>query len=34
VLHAPLTLIPGAGHLSQLTHPGAVAAVIARAAAG
>jgi pimeloyl-ACP methyl ester carboxylesterase len=34
VLHARLTLIPGAGHLSQLTHPRAVAAVIARAAAG
>jgi pimeloyl-ACP methyl ester carboxylesterase len=32
VLHAPLTIIPGAGHLSQITHPGAVAAVIERAA--
>ncbi|MDX6598129.1 MAG: hypothetical protein QOE87_2016 [Gaiellales bacterium] len=32
VLHAPLTIIPGAGHLSQITHPGAVAAVIGRAA--
>ena len=27
-----LTIIPGAGHLSQITHPGAVAAVIERAA--
>jgi pimeloyl-ACP methyl ester carboxylesterase len=33
VLHAPITIIPGAGHLSQITHPRAVAAVIARAAA-
>jgi len=32
LLHAPLTIIPGAGHLSQITHPAAVAAVIARAA--
>ena len=32
VLNAPLTIIPGAGHLSQITHPGAVATVIARAA--
>ena len=32
VLHAPITIIPGSGHLSQITHPGAVAAVIARAA--
>jgi len=32
VLHAPLTIIPGAGHLTQITHPAAVAAVIARAA--
>jgi pimeloyl-ACP methyl ester carboxylesterase len=31
-LSAPLTIIPGAGHLSQITHPRAVAAVIARAA--
>ena len=31
-LHAPLTIIPGAGHLSHITHPRAVAAVIARAA--
>lgn len=31
-LGAPLTIIPGAGHLSQITHPRAVAAVIARAA--
>ena len=30
VLHAPITIIPGAGHLSQVTHPRAVAAVIAR----
>ncbi len=32
VLHAPLTIVPGAGHLALITHPGAVAAVIARAA--
>jgi pimeloyl-ACP methyl ester carboxylesterase len=32
VLHAPLTIIPGSGHLSQITHPAAVAAVIERAA--
>ena len=32
VLHAPITIIPGSGHLSQITHPAAVAAVIARAA--
>jgi pimeloyl-ACP methyl ester carboxylesterase len=32
VLHARMTIIPGAGHLAQITHPGAVAAVIARAA--
>ena len=32
VLHAPITIIPGAGHLSQVTHPRAVAAVIAHAA--
>jgi pimeloyl-ACP methyl ester carboxylesterase len=32
VLHAHMTLIPGAGHLSQITHPAAVAAVIAHAA--
>jgi pimeloyl-ACP methyl ester carboxylesterase len=31
-LHAPMTIIPGAGHLSHITHPRAVAAVIARAA--
>jgi pimeloyl-ACP methyl ester carboxylesterase len=31
-LRAPLTIIPGAGHLSQITHPGAVADVIDRAA--
>jgi pimeloyl-ACP methyl ester carboxylesterase len=31
-LKAPLTIIPGAGHLSQITHPAAVAAVIERAA--
>jgi pimeloyl-ACP methyl ester carboxylesterase len=31
-LHAPLTIIAGAGHLTQITHPAAVAAVIARAA--
>jgi pimeloyl-ACP methyl ester carboxylesterase len=34
VLHAPMTIIPGAGHLSQITHPAAVAAVIARAVEG
>ena len=28
----PVTIIPGAGHLSQITHPRAVAAVITRAA--
>jgi pimeloyl-ACP methyl ester carboxylesterase len=33
VLHAPMTIIPGAGHLSHITHPGAVASAIARAAA-
>jgi pimeloyl-ACP methyl ester carboxylesterase len=32
LLHAPITIIPGAGHLSQITHPAAVAAVIAQAA--
>jgi pimeloyl-ACP methyl ester carboxylesterase len=32
VLHAPLTIVPGAGHLSHITHPRAVAAVISRAA--
>jgi pimeloyl-ACP methyl ester carboxylesterase len=32
ILHAPLTIIPGAGHLSHISHPRAVAAVIARAA--
>ncbi|MDX6573209.1 MAG: hypothetical protein QOC86_2365 [Gaiellales bacterium] len=32
LLHARITIIPGAGHLSQITHPAAVAAVIARAA--
>ena len=32
VLHAPMTIIPGSGHLSPITHPRAVAAVIARAA--
>ena len=32
VLHAPITIIPGAGHLSHVTHPRAVAAVIAHAA--
>ncbi len=32
VLHAPITIIPGAGHLSPITHARAVAAVIARAA--
>jgi pimeloyl-ACP methyl ester carboxylesterase len=32
VLHAPMTIVPGAGHLSHITHPQAVAAVIARAA--
>ncbi|MDX6704054.1 MAG: hypothetical protein QOF26_4280 [Baekduia sp.] len=32
ILHAPLTIIPGAGHLTQITHPAAVAVVIARAA--
>jgi pimeloyl-ACP methyl ester carboxylesterase len=32
VLHAPMTVIPGAGHLSQITHPAAIAAVIERAA--
>ena len=33
VMHAPpVTIIPGAGHLSQITHPRAVAAVITRAA--
>ena len=31
-LGAPMTIIPGAGHLSQIPHPGAVAAVIGRAA--
>lgn len=31
-MHAPITVIPGAGHLSHITHPQAVAAVIARAA--
>jgi pimeloyl-ACP methyl ester carboxylesterase len=31
-LHARLTIIPGAGHLSHITHPRAVAAVIARLA--
>ena len=30
VLHAPMTIIPGSGHLSQITHPRAVAAVIDR----
>ena len=30
VLHAPMTIIPGSGHLSLITHPRAVAAVIAR----
>ena len=34
VLHAPMTIVPGAGHLSHITHPRAVAAVIARAASG
>ena len=33
VLHAPIPIVPGAGHLSHITHPQAVAAVIARAAA-
>jgi pimeloyl-ACP methyl ester carboxylesterase len=32
VLHAPITIIPHAGHLALISHPGAVAAVIARAA--
>jgi pimeloyl-ACP methyl ester carboxylesterase len=32
VLHAPVTIIPRAGHLSLITHPRAVAAAIARAA--
>jgi pimeloyl-ACP methyl ester carboxylesterase len=32
ILHAPMTVIPGAGHLTQITHPAAVAAVIERAA--
>jgi pimeloyl-ACP methyl ester carboxylesterase len=32
VLHAAITIIPRAGHLSLITHPGAVAAAIARAA--
>jgi pimeloyl-ACP methyl ester carboxylesterase len=32
LLHAPITIIPGAGHLAHITHPQAVAAVIARAA--
>ena len=32
VLHAPMTIIPGSGHLSLITHPRAVAAVIAGAA--
>ena len=32
VLHAPLTIIAGSGHLSQITHPRAVAAAIDRAA--
>jgi pimeloyl-ACP methyl ester carboxylesterase len=32
VLHASITIVPGAGHLSHITHPQAVAAVIARAA--
>jgi pimeloyl-ACP methyl ester carboxylesterase len=32
VLHAAITIIPGAGHLSQITHPRAVATVIAAAA--
>jgi pimeloyl-ACP methyl ester carboxylesterase len=31
-LHARMTIIPGAGHLALITHPAAVAAVIARAA--
>jgi pimeloyl-ACP methyl ester carboxylesterase len=31
-LGAHMTIIPGAGHLSHITHPGAVAAVIGRAA--
>ena len=31
VLHAPITIIPGSGHLSLITHPRAVAAVIAAA---
>jgi pimeloyl-ACP methyl ester carboxylesterase len=33
VLHAPIRIIPRAGHLSLITHPRAVAAAIARAAA-
>lgn len=32
VLHAPVTIVPGAGHLSHITHPVAVARAIARAA--
>ena len=32
VLHAPMTIIPDSGHLSLITHPRAVAAVIAGAA--
>jgi pimeloyl-ACP methyl ester carboxylesterase len=32
VLHAPMTIVPGAGHLSHITHPQAVADAIARAA--
>ena len=32
VLHAPITIVPGAGHLSHITHPQVVATVIARAA--
>jgi pimeloyl-ACP methyl ester carboxylesterase len=34
VLHAPFQVIPGAGHLSMLVRPAAVAAAILRAAAG
>ena len=32
LLHAPITILPGAGHLTPITRPHAVAAVIARAA--
>ncbi|HET6171271.1 MAG TPA: alpha/beta hydrolase [Gaiellales bacterium] len=34
VLHAPVKIVPGAGHLSLITHPRAVAAAIADAAHG